>query len=367
MGDANGDLKTDKADLAIVGGNFYLGENVDATHVLYGLARNYDGNWFPNSRIWLGDFWAGSVTQHVTGTSRDFWPALSPDGTRIAFIREVSGKYALFTIAASGTGTPTRLTPTNAWYDAFAPSWSPDGTKIAFICSWYNPENPDANDRGWPMNQGDACLIDANGRNQQVLTGGPNNHTQIYPPAWLGNTQLLFGGTSSNFNCPSTICLYDLQNRSQGPLDADIPVGADMPVYNGFGTIFYRFTSGPNRTLRMAEWNGDISAFGTTAPPVHVAVQYDTTNPQGDGTGLQSVSNDVDYYTIMDRNIVFYETSAYPFFTAYFNWEAPTPQWWGEFLGQHWVDDNAGNPGWSGNPNDPTDLFALRNTVDWTP
>lgn len=60
--------------------------------------------------------------------SRD--PSWSPDGTRIVFTSNRSGRYDLWSIGASG-GNPTRLTATEG--DEFYPIFSPDGMRIAFF------------------------------------------------------------------------------------------------------------------------------------------------------------------------------------------------------------------------------------------
>ena len=73
---------------------------------------------------------AGSGTR-VSGTdSRDLDPALSPDGTRLAFARrEANGTYNLYMINVNGSGL-LQLT-FNAGNDRY-PAWSPDGEYIAF-------------------------------------------------------------------------------------------------------------------------------------------------------------------------------------------------------------------------------------------
>ena len=66
------------------------------------------------------------LKQLTTGTAPAEAPAVSPDGTRIAFARLGDG---LFSMDVNGTGV-RRLTG-NA-RDGF-PAWSPDGTRIAFL------------------------------------------------------------------------------------------------------------------------------------------------------------------------------------------------------------------------------------------
>lgn len=60
-------------------------------------------------------------------------PAISPDGTRIAFTWDGETGSKEPDIYVQLIGTPSLLRITNTPYGEFHPSWSPDGTKIAFI------------------------------------------------------------------------------------------------------------------------------------------------------------------------------------------------------------------------------------------
>ncbi len=59
----------------------------------------------------------------------DDWPAISPDGSRLAFASSRDGNFELYTAAADG-GNPKRLT-THPALDV-RPAWSPDGGHLAF-------------------------------------------------------------------------------------------------------------------------------------------------------------------------------------------------------------------------------------------
>lgn len=74
------------------------------------------------SAIWLYDDTTGGFTK-LTDDGDD--PALSPDGTQVAFVREAGGTR-LFVINVDGTGE-RQLTFDNA---AHMPAWSPTGTRI---------------------------------------------------------------------------------------------------------------------------------------------------------------------------------------------------------------------------------------------
>jgi uncharacterized repeat protein (TIGR01451 family) len=68
-------------------------------------------------------------TRLTTNSAADYYPAWSPDGSKIAFTSYRDGNAEIYVMNPDGTGQ-TRLT-TNTWID-FSPAWSPDGSKIAF-------------------------------------------------------------------------------------------------------------------------------------------------------------------------------------------------------------------------------------------
>ena len=70
----------------------------------------------------------------TTATGRDLYPSFSPDGNRIAYLRDLSsgagGGWENWVVSADGSN-PVRLTPPNEGDDGPA-EWSPDGTRLAF-------------------------------------------------------------------------------------------------------------------------------------------------------------------------------------------------------------------------------------------
>ena len=71
------------------------------------------------------------LTLPVPATLGDYSPAVSPDGTRIAFVRGINGATAdIFTIPSNG-GAATRVTWDNQ--DLVGPDLSPDVRQIAFV------------------------------------------------------------------------------------------------------------------------------------------------------------------------------------------------------------------------------------------
>lgn len=70
-----------------------------------------------------------SITRLTTNTARDESPALSPDGSKVAFVSHRDGNAEIYTLAFSDS-TLTRIT-SNSSAD-MDPAWSSDGTRLAF-------------------------------------------------------------------------------------------------------------------------------------------------------------------------------------------------------------------------------------------
>jgi hypothetical protein len=405
-GDLNGDKKIDEVDLAIVGGSYNLAENgLTYTHMLFSLARDY-GSAFPNSHIWRGTPESGAVATFGATTTRDFWPTLSPDGKRIAFVRfvpkttTVPARYELFTANTATPTTVTDMTPTTFTQNAFAPSWSPDGQRIAFICS------QDANlqsslNNGYQMNTGSVCVVDSDGRNFRTIT----TKAKIYPPAWYNDDVLIYAGhptipsspATANPVCADRLCYFDFTQPAATAIarvDAtDLEFGGgtiiDMPVVRAVDTnsdgvaddywLFYRFDNGSGdvgiRWTNALTYGGgvfDVPAYQSSFPTTHgdactAAILCNST----------SIEANVGYYTISQPvynpsnpfpglNIVYYRFSAadIAFYTSFVSY-IPDPQW--SVPVGHTVDGYVGNPTWSGVLGQTSDLHALRATIEWLP
>jgi dipeptidyl aminopeptidase/acylaminoacyl peptidase len=82
------------------------------------------------------------LAQLTHNTDNDYDPAWSPDGTRVAYLksntRSGSGYgLELYTVSASGEGTPVRLTHVFS-HNKASPSWSEDGDEIFYTSETYD-------------------------------------------------------------------------------------------------------------------------------------------------------------------------------------------------------------------------------------
>jgi TolB protein len=110
---------------------------------------------------------SGSGLKRLTMThALEASPDWSPTGRQILYTSDQSGTPQIWVMDAEGTG-PRRVTYAGNWNDEGA--WSPDGSKIAFAC----------------RNEGDfnICVMDfSNGSTVQLTSEGSNGH-----PAWSPN------------------------------------------------------------------------------------------------------------------------------------------------------------------------------------
>lgn len=406
-GDANGDRQVDQADLALVAGNVGLSGPRLQSHVIYGIGRNYDPRFtFPNSRIWTGIAGESSVSQMTNNSNtRDFWPALSPDGTKLAYVTQDarSGRFYLQVLDVA-TRRVTRLTPANFAWDAFAPSWSPDGSRLAFLCSWQ------ALDGGYEYNQGYLCFQNADDTRGNSFTlprvlGQPVK-ARISPPAWYDLQAVFVGG----WDAPGTacaygsICIYDMsmsdgQNlmRPRGLALETLEAGSDtvdMPIItrlaSGQAFLTYRYfvaSSGSNYQLGILRMDSYIPNSNGTATISTLTARPSGTHSLNEGIPPAPIAAyDISptmglIYTLYATDPVFTYVAPYPTIASSlqsgpFNgaWDASAATAYrvdGQVQQPLWQSGAFGGPGipwdWTQERTSPSLFHIYRFTYDWVP
>ncbi len=134
------------------------------------------------------------------------FPAWSPDGSKIAFIRATVGATTIedldiFVMDVDG-GNVTQLTDTPN-VDEWAPTWSPDGTKIVYD---HTPSSA----------RGDIYVMNADGSNPEQLTSNSANDTS---PVWSPDgTQIAF---TSERGGDAEIYVMNADGTNQTPLTSN--------------------------------------------------------------------------------------------------------------------------------------------------
>ena len=75
----------------------------------------------------------GDLVQITDGPARDQNPVYSPDGKRIAYVSDASGREEIYVTSTDGAGKPDKITDVDALKLSF--SWSPDSKAIAYVSS----------------------------------------------------------------------------------------------------------------------------------------------------------------------------------------------------------------------------------------
>ncbi|HEY9519668.1 MAG TPA: DPP IV N-terminal domain-containing protein [Gemmatimonadales bacterium] len=158
---------------------------------------------------------------------------LSPDGARLAFVRTVAGKAAIF--VANPDGSHARQLTSGVWDNN--PIWSPDGTWIA-----YQAESP----------QFDIMVVSADSGAPRQLTSGPATDT---PRNWLPDgSAVIFGRTGEGDDQTLVVPLAggpvrrlaaEVKGNQHANLAPDgVKIGYDVHVGGGEATVWVQDSAG---------------------------------------------------------------------------------------------------------------------------
>src|SRR5688572_14971093 len=158
---------------------------------------------------------------------------LSPDGTRLAFVRTVDGKAAIF--VANADGSNARQLTSGVWDNN--PIWSRDGKWIA-----YQAEDP----------QFDIMVVSADSGAPRQITSGPATDA---PRNWLPNgSAVIFGRTGDGDDQTLVVPLdggpvrrlaAEVQGNQHANLAPDgVKIGYDVHVGGGEATVWVQDSAG---------------------------------------------------------------------------------------------------------------------------
>lgn len=231
----------------------------------------------------------GSSQTRLTRTAlNDHSPDWSPDGKKIAFVRDRVLRKApgatpfpygeIYVMNANGSGQ-TRLTqivvnPYNI-VAAYEPSWSPDGTRIA-----YTSQSSDS-----PFADG-VYVMNADGSGQMRLT---RDDVKAYQPAWSpGGTKIAF--TSENLDLP-----YETRSDSREVYVMNPDGSGQTRLTQNDGVCPYRC---PNGELHVQPaWSPDGTKIALTrhipSKTIDQRELYDIFVTNADGSGQTLVKRDI--------------------------------------------------------------------------
>ncbi|MCD4703184.1 MAG: DPP IV N-terminal domain-containing protein [Methanosarcinaceae archaeon] len=195
----------------------------------------------------------GKNRSQITENADKRAPAVSPDGSRIAYLSKVSGNYDVWVMDTDGSASEAI---TDAQADESSPSWSPDGSQIVYSL------------------EGDIWIVDVDGLHPLKLTDDPFINDE---PAFSPNGYLIAFSSKRENNSD----IWIMNANGTGSLQLTTEISVQMsPSWNPDGKSI-AYVSNDND-----EYNIWVMQLNDADSPIDVNMQ--------DGTGEDSSLADID-------------------------------------------------------------------------
>ena len=169
-------------------------------------------------RIWLKQL-ADGTEAPVTAGPDDSAPRFSPDGSSLLFTRAAGGTNAIYRVGVVG-GDPRRLID-----NAFDGDWSPDGQRIAFIRDVARASAREGRAEARPTSgrHSTICIATVDGGAVRELAA--SSEAELSAPRWSPDQQWIAVNVRPRGTTPGSIMLVDVQSGERRTLSRKEPHG----------------------------------------------------------------------------------------------------------------------------------------------